>query len=74
MAGFVLQLRHLSKHCEFGDKLDHMLRDKIVCGINDVRMQECLLPEPSITSAKVLELALVLETADNTYLEGSQQN
>ena len=40
-----------------------MLRDRIVCGINDVRIQRRLLAEPGLSLAKALELALALETA-----------
>ena len=35
VADFVAQLRQLSEHCQFGDTLSNMLRDRIVCGIND---------------------------------------
>ena len=68
MAEFVSQLRHLSEHCEFGETLNHMLRDRIVCGINDARMQRRLLAEPGLTLEKALELALALETADKDAL------
>ena len=68
VAEFVSQLRKLSEHCEFGDTLDKMLRDRIVCGINDVRIQRRLLAEPGLSLAKALELALALETADKDAL------
>ena len=45
-----------------------MLRDRIVCGINDVRIQRRLLAEPGLSLAKALELALALETADKDAL------
>ena len=68
VAEFISQLRKLSEHCEFGDTLDNMLRDRIVCGINDVRIQRRLLAEPGLNLAKALELALALETADKDTL------
>jgi len=64
VAEFVSQLRHLSKHCEFGNTLDHMLRDRIVYGINDPRIQCHLLAETELTLAKALELSLAIKTAD----------
>ena len=75
VAEFVSQLRHLSEHCEFSDTLDHMLCNRIVCGINDVRMQRRLLAEPGLTLAKTLELALALETADKDtlFLKGANR-
>ena len=35
VTAFVSELRSLAKSCNFGDTLETMLRDRIVCGIND---------------------------------------
>ena len=32
---YVAELRKLSEFCEYGDQLDQMLRDRLVCGIAD---------------------------------------
>ena len=42
---FVAELKKLSEHCEFGDSLDNMLRDRLVCGLRDVKVQRRLLAE-----------------------------
>ena len=34
MAAYVEELRKLSEFCNYGDKLDNMLKDRIVHGIN----------------------------------------
>ena len=34
IAAFVAELRKLSEFCNFEDKLDKTLRDRLVCGIN----------------------------------------
>lgn len=39
ISAFVAELRKLSEHCEFGDTLNDMLRDRLVCGISDQRIQ-----------------------------------
>lgn len=36
---YVAQLRKLSEHCNFGDSLTDMIRDRLVCGVNDKRLQ-----------------------------------
>eukprot|EP00731_Ephydatia_muelleri_P037001 Em0374g4a len=36
---FVAELRKLSEHCDFGNTLEDMLRDRLVCGIRDIRVQ-----------------------------------
>ena len=39
VAEFVAGLRRLSEHCQFGTTLEDMLRDRLVCGISDDRIQ-----------------------------------
>ena len=46
VATFVAELRRLAEHCQFGQTLDDMLRDRLVCGIADGRVQRRLLAEP----------------------------
>ena len=41
-----------------------MLRDRLVCGINDQRLQRRLLAEPMLTFEKAWELAQASETAE----------
>lgn len=62
---FVAELRALSEHCEFGDVLNDMLRDRLVCGINDDSIQRRLLSEAKLTYKKALEIAQAMETAAN---------
>ena len=61
---FVAELRKLSEHCNFGETLNDMLRDRLVCGINDQRLQRRLLSEPELPFAKALELAEASEAAE----------
>ena len=48
---YVTQLKELARKCEFGDALNDMLRDRLVCGINDERVQKRLLVEVNLTFA-----------------------
>lgn len=45
---FLAELRALSEYCEFGRTLDKMLRDRLVRGKNEDRIQRCLLAEPTL--------------------------
>ena len=45
---FVVELRALAEFCNFGDILNVMLLDCIVCGINNDTTQRRLLAEPEI--------------------------
>ena len=50
IADYLAALRDLSQHCEYGDTLPNMLRDRLVCGVNDERIQK---PVTSGSSANV---------------------
>ena len=49
IATFVAELRKLAKHCKFQATLDNMLRDRLMCGVTDERLQCCLLAELELT-------------------------
>ena len=46
VAAFIAKLRQLAEHCQYSDTLEEMVRDRLVCGINDERLQRHLLAEP----------------------------
>ena len=57
VAEFVAGLRRLSEHCKFGTTLEDVLRDRLVCGISDDRIQRRLLGEQELTFEKAVEIA-----------------
>ena len=63
VANYIAELQAPSHYCNFGDTLKLMLRDRIVCGINDTQTQKHLLAEKNLTYAKAKEIALALESA-----------
>ena len=69
VANYIAELRALSHYCNFGDTLELMLRDRIVCGINDTQTQKRLLAEKNLTYAKAKEIALALESAVQDTLD-----
>ena len=46
-----------------------MIRDRLVCGINDVSIQKRLLAKPGLTYAKAVEIAQSAETATQSLKE-----
>ena len=46
---FVAALCRIAEYCEYSDVLDDMLRDHVVCGINNKVVQRRLLQEPSLS-------------------------
>ena len=61
--GYVAELRKLSEYCEFGDRLDENLRDKLVCGLNDQRIQQKLLSIRELTLTMAVDNADAMEAA-----------
>ena len=63
VAAYVAELKKLSEFCEFGGALDETLRDRIVWGIADSRVQHRLLAESFLTFEKALEIVQAMELA-----------
>ena len=65
ICSFVTSLRQLTEFCEFGNTVDIMLRDRLVCGINNNKIQTRLLSEGrTLDFDRALELSLIMESAD----------
>ena len=64
MSDFVAQLRKLSEHCRFGDQLEDMLRDRLVCGCRDKQLQRTLLAQQELTFDKAFKMARAMEMAE----------
>ena len=54
---------YLSEHYDFQNTLEEMLRDLLVCGINNEQIQRMLLAESSLDFKKSMKLAISMETA-----------
>ncbi|KAL5481688.1 hypothetical protein EMCRGX_G021912 [Ephydatia muelleri] len=62
-------LKELARKCEFGDALNDMLRDRLVCGINDERVQKRLLVEVNLTFDSALKISQGCEVAERCAKE-----
>ena len=63
VASYVAALKSLAEYCDYGPKLDEMVRDRIVCGINNSRIQSRLLQERNLTYQNALDTAQAMELA-----------
>ena len=73
IATYVAALRKLAEHCSYGDKLNEMIRDRLVCGVNHATIQPRLLAEKDLTYEKAIELAQAVEAAEkNTKILSSK--
>lgn len=46
---------------DFRNGIDNMLQDRLICGVNNGRIQRCLLGEPSFGIKKAFETSLAME-------------
>ena len=63
IASYVAELRNISEHCDFQNTLEEMLRDRLVCGINDEQIQRRLLAESTLDFKKAMKIATAMESA-----------
>ena len=69
VAEFVASLHHIAQDCNFGAGLANMLRDRLVCGVVNERIQRRLLAEEVLTLDSAFKMAQALETADRNAAE-----
>lgn len=63
MNDFVAVLRGLATNCSFGEQLHLLLRDRLVCGINDTAVQTRLLELPVLSFHDAVKAALASRDA-----------
>ncbi|XP_052405263.1 uncharacterized protein LOC127951422 [Carassius gibelio] len=66
---YVAELRCLAQDCNYGATLDQMLRDRLVCGIDDDRIQRRLLSEANLTFETAFKIAVATEAASKNVLD-----
>ena len=77
VAKYVAVFRKLAEHCNFGDTLDEMLHDRLVCFITNAAVQKHLLTEPELTFTKAVAITQAVELAEkalgnfNQHLSGT---
>ncbi|XP_063800090.1 interferon-inducible GTPase 5-like [Pseudophryne corroboree] len=62
IAGNMARLKIMPERCQIGDRLHNALRDRLVCGISNERMQKKLLTEPDLTFLHAVREAVSMET------------
>ena len=64
VAKYVVVLKELLTHCDFGTYLNDALRDHLICGLYKEATQKRLLTETEVAFKKVREIAQVMEMAN----------
>ena len=64
IAVYVAALRKLGEHCIYGDSLNEIISDCLVCGANHDTIQPRLLAEKELTLERAFEVAQIVEAAE----------
>ena len=70
---FLVDLVNKSKTCEFGELRDSLIKDRIVCGIDDSDLRERLLRDTKLTKDKAVEFVRAAETS-KTHAKSLNEN
>jgi len=77
IAQYMVKLRRLATHCDFGAYLNDALRDCLVSGLSNANIQKRLLSEDRLTLVKALKVAQGMEAAESNakklQSEGSEE-
>ncbi|GFW04090.1 uncharacterized protein K02A2.6 [Trichonephila clavipes] len=73
IANYCAELQKLLIHCNFGNNLSTMLRDKLVMGLKNENIQKKLLAEDKLTYEKAKSIALAMESAQRDVCEIQNQ-
>ncbi|KAG8134657.1 hypothetical protein E2320_007753 [Naja naja] len=57
ISSYMAALHTAALHCGFRDHLDDMLLEQLVCGVQDLRLQRCLLVKAKLTLKMAIEEA-----------------
>ena len=52
--GCITRIRNIVKHCEFDEKKNKCVRDRIVFGVHSDKLKETLFSEENLTLAKAI--------------------
>ena len=69
IATYISELSTIANNCSFGDSLETMLRDRLVCGMNDIIIQCRLYAKKALTFKTAMELSRGMESAAKNVKE-----
>ncbi|XP_063630684.1 uncharacterized protein LOC134801996 [Cydia splendana] len=58
---YAFELKKLASACEFKELIDDLIRDRLICGIQENALRERLLREPDLTLKKSLEICNIAQ-------------
>ncbi|UYV65080.1 hypothetical protein LAZ67_3003056 [Cordylochernes scorpioides] len=70
---FVTVLHRISEHCEYANLREEIIRDRIVLGVKDRKLEEELMLNENLTLAKAVENARQWEAVDTTRKVAKQK-
>ena len=69
---FVVEPQKYAEYCDFQDKLDDALLDRLVCGLHSETIQKRLLAEKNLTLASAIEIAQGIYGSSDKAVHGAE--
>ena len=66
---YISDLKNKASTCEFGDLKDEMIKDRLVCGIENDKLRRSLLREDKLTLQKAIELCQISDLFERRMKE-----
>ena len=74
ISNYIVALKKLLIHCNYGEFLNRALWDRFVCGLNNVKIQNKLLNTSSLTFDTACNIAISMELAERNSREFRQNH
>lgn len=58
---YVTDLKNRAKDCEFGELVESLIKDRLVCGFRDKHLREKLIGESNLDLEKALNISRAME-------------
>jgi hypothetical protein len=71
---YVTELRRLANDCSYGELLEEMIRDRIVCGTNNPRIKEKLLQAETLDLSRAINIARGIEISIHQLKDLSEES
>ena len=71
---YVTELRRLANDCSYGELLEEMIRDRIVCGTNNPRIKEKHLQAETLDLSRAINIARGIEISTHQLKDLSEES
>ncbi|VDP82366.1 unnamed protein product [Echinostoma caproni] len=72
--GFILQLNKRASECNYGDRLEEQLCDRLIGGINNISLRPQMSEKKGVTLSEVRKSGFVIDLIQGTVLSSYEDS